>query len=113
MRPRPSISALMVPLPMMPRSRLHCCGCERMRRPLFCASCSEAICSEVSGLAGFALSLSTLAGFDLARFDGADFEDVDFDLACFDLLEDFAALATTDSLWRMEKSTVRPELPKG
>jgi hypothetical protein len=25
-----------------------------------------------------------------------------FDPACFDLLEDFAALATADSLWRME-----------
>jgi hypothetical protein len=53
-----------------------------MRRALCCASCSEAICSEVSGLAGFALSLSTLDGFDPARFDGADFDDVfaDFDL---------------------------------
>src|SRR5690348_5028096 len=98
MRPRPSISALMVPLPMMPRSRLDCCACERMREALRCASCSDATCLAGSGFAGFAFSLSRTDTLPVVFFDGDDFEVADFDLACFDPEEGFAVLATLHSL---------------
>src|SRR5690348_10576865 len=111
MRPRPSISALMVPLPMMPRSRFDCCGRERIRSAFLCASRSDAICLAGIGLAGLAFSLSRPDGFDFAFPGDADFEDafVAPDLTCFDLLEDFAALATADSLSWMEILSVRPK----
>jgi hypothetical protein len=75
-----------------------------MRSAFLCASCSEAACLAGSGLAGLAFSLSGPDCFAFDFFDGADFESAfaAFDPACFDLLEDFAALATADSLWRME-----------
>src|SRR5690348_6060894 len=96
--PRPSISALMVPLPMMPRSRFDCCGCERMRAAFLCASFSDAACFAGSGLACLALSLSGFDDFAFVFFGGDGFEEAfdAFDLARFDWDEGFAA--TTDSL---------------
>jgi hypothetical protein len=69
-----------------------------MREALRCASCSDATCLAGSGFAGFTFSLSGADALAVGFLDGDDFDAADFDLACFDPEEDFAVLATADSL---------------